>query len=181
MIYFLRDEKRFVLHTFAFVRLQCVCRLKPLHKPLPPLSVTSLLVCGSLSLHGAHIHIKTHSVMRGLVGGLGGADTHLSLPKGKASYSPEHSRWAHTRLPEMRNEMRPWKSSKRQCVGAATKKVLWSITNPHVILNLYDLLSFLRTTCFFCASCLILYLEMANLRIRELKAIYCSRIFWHDA
>jgi len=125
--------------------------------------VTSLWVCGSLSLHGAHslTHTpthKTHSVIRGLVGGLGGADMHLSLPKGKASCSPEHSRWAHTRPPEMRKEMRPWKSSK---VCATTKKVLRSITNSRLFKSVWLILSFLRIAFFVCASCLILYLEMA--------------------
>lgn len=158
MIYFLRDEKCFVLHTFAFVRLQCVCCLKPLHKPLPPLTVTSLWVCGSLSLHGTHIHIKTHSVMRGLVGGLGGADRHLSLPKGKASYSPEHSRWAHTRLPEMRNEMRPWKSSKCQCVVQQQRKFCDR-------LPAFMSFQICMTCCLFWRphSRSILYLEVANL------------------
>lgn len=91
MIYFLPDEKNFALHTFASVRLHYVIVVSNHFTNLFLLCDLSLGLW-SLSLHSTHIHLKTHSVMRGLVGGLGGADRHLSLPKGKASYSPEHSR-----------------------------------------------------------------------------------------
>ncbi len=57
-IVFLFQMKDAVI-PFVFVLLHCDCQIKPLHKSLPLLAVTSLWVCGSLSLRGARTHTHT--------------------------------------------------------------------------------------------------------------------------